>query len=58
MTVVPDEAIETRAERVKAAEAAHRRAHPGPEPGNYDPADGANAYVLIPPIPNITGGLR
>jgi len=58
MTIVPDAAIQSVAERVKAAESAHRLAHPGPEPGNYDPADGANAYVLIPPIPNITGGLH
>ena len=58
MTIAPHEAIRIAAERVKGAEAAHRLAHPGPEPGNYDPADGANAYVLIPPIPNITGGLH
>jgi len=58
MTIAADQTIRTVAERVKAAEAAHRLAHPGPEPGNYDPEDGRNAYVLIPPIPNITGGLH
>jgi valyl-tRNA synthetase len=58
MTVELDEGLRGTAERVADAELAYREAFPGPAPGNFDPAHGASAYVLIPPIPNITGDLH